>query len=127
MTEWFNIECYIDDLFNVRNKLITKGSDITGATIYQVFESNFQIPEYTKRFLQDGNVQYWHGNFYPDTSVYFLLPFPDSSDDLLSCSCLISTKYIEILLFFVFSVLAEYNEIPYTVPFSKGLDYGFDG
>ena len=127
MIEWFNTECYIDNLFDVINKLITKGSDITGATIHQGFESNFQIPGYTKRFLQDGNVQYWYGNFYLDTSVYFLLPFPDSSDDLLFCSCLISTKYIEILLFSAFSVLAEYNEISYTVPFSKGLDYGFDG
>ena len=126
MIEWFNTECYIDNLFNVINKLITKGSDITGATIYQGFESNFHIPGYTKRFLQDGNVQYWYGNFYLDTSVYFLLPSPDSSDGLLFCSCLISTKYIEILLF-VFRVLVEYNEISYTVPFPKGLDYGFDG
>ena len=69
MIEWFNTECYIDNLFNVINKLITKGSDITGATIYQRFESNFQIPEYTKRFLQDGSVQYWYGNFCLDTSV----------------------------------------------------------
>ena len=126
MIEWFNTECYIDNLFNVINKLITKGSDITGATIYQRFESNFQIPGHTKLFLQDGNVQYWYANFYLDTSAYFLLPSPDSSDGLLFCSCLISTKYVEILLF-VFSVLVEYNEISYTVPFSKGLDYGFDG
>ena len=125
MIEWFNTECYIDNLFNVINKLITKGSDITGATIYQGFESNFHIPGYTKRFLQDGNVQYWYGNFYLDTSVYFLLPSPDSSDGLLFCSCLISTKYIEILLF-VFRVLVEYNEISYTVPF-KGLYFDFDG
>ena len=69
MIEWFNTECYIDNLFNVINKLITKGSDITGATIYQRFESNFQIPGYTKRFLQDGSVQYWYGNFCLDTSV----------------------------------------------------------
>ena len=127
MIEWFNTECYIDNLFNVINKLITKGSDITGATIYQGFESNFQIPGYTKRFLQDGNVQYWFGNFYLDTSIYFLLPFPNSSNGLLFCSYLISTKYIEILLFSGFSVLVEYNEISYAVPFSKGLDYGFDG
>ena len=90
MIEWFNTECYIDNLFNVINKLITKSSDITGATIYQGFESNFHIPGYTKRFLQDGNVQYWYGNFYLDTSVYFLLPSPDSSDGVLFCSCLIS-------------------------------------
>ena len=127
MIEWLNTECYIDDLFSVKNTLITKGSDITGATIYQEFESNFQIPGYTKRFLQDENVQYRYGNFYLDTSVHVLLPFPDHSDGLLFCSCLISTKYIEILLFSAFSVLAEYNEISYTVLFSKGLDYGFDG
>ena len=125
MIEWFNTECYIDNLFNVINKLITKGSDITGATIYQRFESNFHISGYTTSFLQDGNVQYWYGNFYLDTSVYFLLPSPDSSDGLLFCSCLISTKYIEILLF-VFRVLVEYNEISYTVPF-KGLYFDFDG
>ena len=113
MIEWFNTECYIDNLFNVINKLITKGSDITGATIYQGFESNFHIPGYTKRFLQDGNVQ------------YFLCPSPGSSDGLLFCSCLISTKCIEILLF-VFRVLVEYNEISYTVPF-KGLYFDFDG
>ena len=125
MIEWFNTECYIDNLFNVINKLITKGSDITGATIREGFESNFHIPGYTKRFLQDGNVQYWYGNFYLDTSVYFLLPSPGSSDGLLFCSCLISTKCIEILLF-VFRVLVEYNEISYTVPF-KGLDFDFVG
>ena len=83
MIEWFNTECYIDNLFNVINKLITKSSDITGATIYQGFESNFPISGYTTRFLHDGNVQYWYGNFYLDTSVHFLLPSPDSSDGLL--------------------------------------------
>ena len=36
--------------------MITKGPDITGATIYQGFESNFHITWYTKRFLQDGNI-----------------------------------------------------------------------
>ena len=118
---------YIYNLFDIINDLIRKGSNITGATRHKGFESNFQIPGYTKRFLQDGNVQYCYGNFYLDTSICFLLPFLDSSDDLILCSCLISTKYIEILLFFTFSVLAEYDKIPYTVPFWKVLDYGFDG
>ena len=111
MIQWFNTEYYIDNLFNVISKLITKVSDITDAMIYQEFESNFQISGYTKRFFQDWNVQYWYGNFYLGTSVYALLLFPDSSDGLLFCSCLISTKYIEIFLFSTFSVLAEYNEM----------------
>ena len=106
MIEWFNTECYIYNLVDVMNNLITKGWDITGATIHQGFESNFQIPGYTKCFLQDGNVQYWYGNFYPDSSVYFLHLFPNSSDSLLFCSCLICRKYIDFLLFSAFSVLA---------------------
>ena len=101
MIEWFNTECYIDNLFDVINKLITKGSDITGATIHQGFESNFQIPGYTKRFLQDGNMKI----FTLTLLIYFLLPLPNFSDGLLFCSCLIPRKYIEMLLFSAFSVL----------------------
>ena len=57
MIEWFNTKCYIDNLFDVINKWIRKGSDTTGATIHQGSESNFQIPGYTKRFLQDENME----------------------------------------------------------------------